>query len=425
MSSKKVLKRVLISENNVCIKRDDKKCINCGACKGICMSRIGVFGHYDMEHENNRCINCGQCSLICPTGCISEVLDYKKVIKEIEKDKTVIFQVAPAVRFLLGDEFGYKPGKNVQGKMITAIKLLGGSYVFDTSFGADLTVCEEACEFLLRKKDGDNLPLMTSCCPAWVKYVSEFYPEYMKNLSTTKSPVLMMGAVIKNYFAKKKNLKETVVVAVVPCTAKKYEISKTNDVDFAITVRELGMWIREAGINFRKLDNSRFDSFDGTGAGIMFGASGGVTESMIRYLYHKVTNRAPSKKILEYELVRGLDDIKIANKKIGDYDISIAVVNGTGDVPKLFKMIEEEGKKFDIIEVMACDGGCIAGGGGSRVYKINNDNKRRRISAIYKKDKSKKRRSSYENKLIHKLYKELLIEPNSDVAKELLHIREE
>lgn len=424
-NKEKVLKRVPIAENNICIKRDDKKCINCGACKGICMSRIGVFGHYDMQHENIRCINCGQCSLICPTGSISEVLDYKKVIKDIENDKTVIFQIAPSVRFLLGDEFGYKPGKNVQGKIITALKILGASYVFDTSFGADLTICEEANEFIDRINNNERLPLMTSCCPSWVKYVSEFYPKYKKNLSTTKSPVLMMGAVIKNYFAKKKNLDNVVVVAVVPCTAKKYEISKTDDVDIAITVRELGMWIREAGINFRKLENSRFDSFDGTGAGILFGASGGVTESMLRYVYHKLTNRSPYKKILEYTPIRGLDDIKIADIKIKDHSIKIAVVNGTGDVPKLIKMMEDEKKHFDIIEVMACDGGCIAGGGGSRAYKINNDNKKKRISAIYRKDKGKKRRSCYENPLIRKLYKELLVEEGSDVAKKLLHVREE
>lgn len=422
MNKKEYIKRVPIDKDNICIYRDLDRCNNCGACKGICNFRMGVYGHYDMEHSKKPiCINCGQCSLVCPNNAILEVEDYKKVKKDIENGYQVIVEIAPATRYLLGDEFGYKPGKNVIGKLITALHKLGVSYVFDTSFGADLTICEEAQEFVRRLEDGSETPMFTSCCPAWVKYMEEFYPEMVGNLSSTKSPILMMGAVIKNYFVKKNRINKYKVVAIVPCTAKKYEITKSDDVDYAITVREMASWIREGDIDFRKLDNSRFDDFTGTSAGLIFGTSGGVMESMLRYSYHLITHRNPSKRLLNNELVRGLEDIKTSVIKLGDKDIRVAVINGTGDVPKLMDRIKN-GEKFDIIEVMACDGGCIAGGGGSKQYKITNINKEVRSKAIYHKDKTVKRKNSYENPKIKRLYKELLIEPNSEEAIKLLHV---
>lgn len=422
MNKKEYVKRVPIDKDNICIYRDLEKCTNCGACKGICNFRMGVYGHYDMEHSKKPiCINCGQCSLVCPNNAICEVEDYKKVKRDLKNGYKIIVEIAPATRFLLGDEFGYKPGKNVIGKLITALHTLGVSYVFDTSFGADLTICEEASEFVKRLNDNNNLPMFTSCCPAWVKYMEEFYPDKVGQLSSVKSPILMMGAVIKNYFVKENNIDKYKVVAIVPCTAKKYEITKSNDVDYAITVREMARWIREEKIDFRKLDNQRFDDFTGTSAGLIFGASGGVMEAMLRYSYYLMTHRNPPKRLLNNELVRGLEDIKTSVVKIGNREIRVAVINGTGDVPKLMNRIND-GEKFDIVEVMACDGGCIAGGGGSKQYKITNTNKIARSRAIYHKDKTVKRKNSYENPKIKKIYKELLIEPNSPEAIKLLHV---
>lgn len=423
MNKLEYINRVPISKDNICIQRDLRKCNNCGACKGICKSRIGVYDNYDMKKEKNPiCIYCGQCSLICPNKSIHEVEDYKKVRKAILKGRNVIFQVAPASRFLVGDEFGYSIGKNVIGKIIGSLRSLGVKYVFDTTYGADLTIFEEGNELINRLNYNENLPLFTSCCPAWVKYVENFYPKYMKNLSTCKSPVLMMGSIIKNYFAKKNNIDKPLVVALVPCTAKKYEITKTNDVDYAITVREFVKWIREEKINFRKIKSSKFDYFTGSSSGIIFGTSGGVTESMIRYVYHKLTGRNTPKKFLNFEEVRGLNDVKEAKIKIKDRELSIAIINGTGDVPKIIEKIEYEEVHYDIIEVMACDGGCIAGGGGPKVNKITNINKTKRSLSIYNLDKNSRIKNSYENKKIKKLYKELLIEPNSDIAHKLLHV---
>lgn len=423
MNKLEYIKRVPISKDNICIQRDEKKCNNCGACKGICKSRIGVYDNYDMKHAKNPiCIYCGQCSLICPNKSIHEVEDYKKVKKAIIKGRNVIFQIAPASRFLVGDEYGYPVGKNVIGKMVGALRKLGVKYVFDTAYGADLTIFEEANELIDRIKNNDRLPLFTSCCPAWVKYVYEFYPKYKVNLSTCKSPVLMLGAIIKNYFALKNNIDKPIVVALVPCTAKKYEITKTDDVDYAITVREFVKWMKEEDINFRKVKASKFDYFTGSSSGIIFGTSGGVTESMIRYVYHKLTGKNTAKKFLNFEAVRGLDDVKEAKIKIKDRELSIAIINGTGDVPKIIDKMEKEELQYDIIEVMACDGGCIAGGGGPKINKVTNINKAKRSMSMYRLDKNSKIKNSYENKKIKKLYKELLIKPNSEMAHKLLHI---
>lgn len=415
--------RVPFSKDNICLYRDESKCINCGACKMICKTRIGVYGNYDMKKAKKPiCINCGQCSLICPTNSIQIVKDYKKVKQDIKKGYTVIAQIAPATRFLIGDEYGYKVGKNVIGKLITSLKKLGISYVFDTTFGADLTICEEATEFISRLRKNENLPIFTSCCPAWVKYVQEFYPEYIKNLSTTKTPVQMTGAIIKNYFVKKNNIEKVKVIAIVPCTAKKYEVKMSDDVDYAITVRELVSWLKKENIDLRHQENSKFDDYTGTSSGLIFGTSGGVMEAMLRYTYHTLTGNNPSKKLLNYEAVRGLEDVKEATIKIRNNEINIAVINGTGDVPKIIEKMKNGQKKYHIIEVMACDGGCIAGGGGPKKYKISNTNKNIRSKSIYKKDKSVKRKNSYENPKIKKLYRELLIKPGSEKAKEILHI---
>lgn len=425
MNKVEYINRVPISKDNICIQRDEDKCTNCGACKGICRTRIGVYANYDMKKSKEPiCIYCGQCSLICPNNSIYEVEDYKKVKKAILNGKNVIFQVSPAARFLVGDEYGYPVGKNVIGKIVGSLRKLGVKYVFDTSYGADLTITEEANELINRITKNENLPLFTSCCPAWVKYLEVFYPQYKKNLSTCKSPILMLGSVIKNYYAKKNRIDNPIVVALVPCTAKKYEITKTDDVDYAITVREFIKWIKEEKINFRKVESSKFDYFTGTSSGVIFGTSGGVTEAMIRYVYHKITGRNTPKKLLNFVEVRGLNDVKETTIKIKDREIFIAIINGTSDVSKVIEKINSQEKHYDIIEVMACDGGCIAGGGGTKTNKINNHNKNKRSESMYKLDRNSRFRNSYENKKVKKLYKDLHMEPNSMMAHKLLHIEE-
>ena len=423
MNKVEYMNRVPISKDNICIQRDERKCNNCGACKGICKSRIGVYDNYDMKKAKIPiCVYCGQCSLICPNKSIHEVEDYKKVKKAILKGRNVIFQIAPASRFLVGDGFGYPVGKNVIGKIVGTLRRLGVKYVFDTSYGADLTIFEESNELISRLTNNEDLPLFTSCCPAWVKYVEEFYPKYKKNLSTCKSPVLMLGSIIKNYYCPNNEIDKPLVVALVPCTAKKYEVTKTDDVDYAITVREFIKWVKEENINFKRIESSKFDYFTGSSAGIIFGTSGGVTEAMIRYVYHKLTGRNTPKKFLNFEEVRGLNDVKEAKVKIKDRELSIAIINGTGDVPKIIEKIEKEEIHYDVIEVMACDGGCIAGGGGPKFNKITNFNKTKRSISMYNIDKNSRLKNSYENKKIKKLYKELLIKPNSEIAHKLLHI---
>lgn len=412
--------RVPISKDNICIKRDNKKCVNCGACKGVCNFRIGVYDHYDMEHADKpKCINCGSCIMVCPYNALSEVLDYKKVINELNKGKRVIFQIAPALRVTLGDEFGLKPGFNVMGKIVTFLNMMGAYKVYDTTFGADLTIIEEGNELIYRLKNNIKEPLFTSCCPAWVKYICEFYPTYKNNLSTSKSPILMLGSVIKNCLYDK----DTVVVAVVPCTAKKEEITKTDDVDYAITTRELAMWICEENIDFKLLKNMKVDKIYGTSSGNIFCNSGGVMESIIRYVYYELTKKNVAKKYLNFTSVRGLDDIKECHIKIKDYDLSLAIVNGTGDAKKILDKIKD-GKQYDIVEVMACEGGCISGGGNSKKYiPITADIKRKRMNSVYKIDNKSKRRSSYQNKVLKGIYSNYIGGTYGDVAKELLHVK--
>ena len=421
--------RVPIEKDNVSICREESLCVKCGACKNICKFNVGVYDNYDLEKTDGKaiCINCGACSLVCPVNSITERKDYLKLKEVMKGDKIKIFQIAPAVRAALGEEFDLELGTNVEGRIVTALKELGANYVFDTTFGADLTVMEEASELIDRIKNCKTMPMFTSCCPSWVKFVETFYPEFIPNLSSCKSPILMEGNIIKSYFANLNNIdKDNIVsIAVTPCTSKKYEIKReefNNDVDFVITTRELAQFIKEEKIDFKNLKDSKFDNLmgRGTGAGLIFGNSGGVTEATLRTVNHMLGGNKDD--ILKFESTRGLGNVKETTVNIGGYKLKIAVVNGTGDARKVLEKIKTGDVNYDFVEVMACEGGCIAGGGQPKVhFPVTGEVKIKRKDCLFNLDDKSKIRYSYENPDIISIYQDYLEEPLSKKAKEILH----
>lgn len=415
-------KRVNISKDNPSIVFDSSKCDECGICRNICKFNVGVYGY---SKEENPCINCGSCTIVCPNNCLVEKDETNKLREYLNSDKIIVVQTAPAVRVALGEEFSMKQGANVEGKIITALKMIGADYVFDTTFGADLTVMEEANELVNRIKKKKKLPLFTSCCPSWVKFCEMFYPEYLPNLSTCKSPISMEGTIINNYFCKINNLqrKDIVSIVIVPCTSKKAEIKKYNDIDLAITTRELAKYLKEEKINLSKLKNSNYSSLlgKGSGSGIIFGTSGGVTEATLREVYHILNKRYPKGKLLNFKLVRGLKNVKEAKIKINGVIINVAVINGTGDARKVIENLKNGEVYYDFIEVMACEGGCISGGGQPIVFSNTSGLKLKRMNALYKSDKRMKLRCASMNPDIKEIYDNFLGEVGSDVALKYLH----
>lgn len=428
-------KEIPISKENIAIKKYDSKCIQCGYCTKICCNEITVAKMYDLEKTKKPiCINCGQCTIFCPTEALKEQMDYKKIKKILkETNKTIIFNIAPAVRVALGEEFGIKAGINVDKKIVAALKKIGANYVFDITFGADLTTMEEAMELVERIKDNQKLPMFTSCCPAWVKYAEIFYPQLLQNLSTCKSPIAMQGTIIKTYFAKKinKDPKDIVNIVVAPCTAKKYEIrrneinfTKYKDNDYVITTRELGKLLREENINLNELKEEEFDSPLGTGsgAGIIFGNTGGVAESALRTAYYYITGKDLKEEEIVFQKVRGGAGIKQAQIDIQGKTIKVAVVNGMRNAKNLLDKILNKEVEYDFVEIMNCNGGCIAGGGQPKTTLLNREDvKLSRINGLYKEDEKKVKRLSYKNPDIIKIYEELLKKPNSDIAHNYLH----
>ena len=416
--------RVNISLDNPSIVFDKSRCDECGICKNICKFNVGVYGYSNVDYP---CINCGSCTLVCPHKCLSEKDETDKLRKYLHSDKIIVMQTAPAVRVALGEEFGMKLSTNVEGKMITALKMIGANYVFDTTFGADLTVMEEANELVNRIKTGKNLPMFTSCCPSWVKFCEMFYPEYLNNLSTCKSPISMMGSIINNYFCKINDLnrEDIISIAIVPCTSKKMEILKYNDIDLAITTRELAKYLKEEKINLAKLKNSVYNSLlgKGSGSGIIFGTSGGVTEATLREVYHIIYKRYPKGKLLNFKSIRGTSNIKEASVKINGTVIRVASINGTGDARKVIEKIKNKEVYYDFIEVMACEGGCISGGGQPRVFPLNKNLKNKRMNALYKSDKRMKIRCASMNSDIKDIYDNFFGEVGSDISLKYLHTK--
>lgn len=351
--------RVPIEKDNPAIARAEEKCIKCGMCKDICQNYIGVHGTYTLKETGDTaiCINCGQCANVCPVNSITEKYEYQQVAKEIKnRDKIVIFSTSPSVRVGLGEEFGMEKGSFVQGQMVSLLRALGADYVLDTNFAADLTIVEEASELIKRITEKNKpLPQFTSCCPAWVKYVETYYPEILSHISTVKSPIGMQGPTIKTYFAEKMNIspEKIVNVAVTPCTAKKFEIRRDEmcvagkkhnienmrDMDYVITTRELALWAKEAGIDFNSLEDSQFDKLLGeaSGAGVIFGNTGGVMEAALRTAYEYVTDKKAPADLFSLQEVRGMNDVKEADIKIGDLTVKVAVIYGTDAAGKIIK----------------------------------------------------------------------------------------
>lgn len=436
--------RVPIDLDNPAIMRDESKCIKCSQCKLICSQFIGVHDTYSLVDTGDRavCINCGQCANVCPPASITEKYEYMDVAKAIQNpSKIVIFSTSPSVRAALGEEFGLSDGSFVQGKMVALLRKLGADYVLDTNFAADMTIVEEASELIERiTKRNKPLPQFTSCCPAWVKYVETYFPEMRENLSTAKSPIGMQGPTIKTYFAKKMGLDPTSIVnvAVTPCTAKKFEIRREEmnaaseylglenirDMDYVITTRELAKWAKEAGVDFVSLPDSDYDGLmgEGSGAGVIFGNTGGVMEAAVRTAYKFLTGEAAPEQLFDFKSVRGLQDVKEASVKIGDLKLNLAVIYGTKRAGEVIQQLKSGAKDYHFIEVMTCPGGCIGGGGQPRSTLDNADKiRQKRIESLYARDESMTGRVSEENKELIMMYQEFYKNPLSEIAERLLH----
>ena len=436
------------------IVRDTSKCILCGRCVARCKAAhgTGILGFEkrgfntivapaeDRSFGESPCILCGQCVNVCPTGALMEKSEISKVDEAKKAGKYLVVQTAPAVRAALGEEFGMKIGTPVTGKMVAALKRLGFDKVYDTNFAADLTIMEEATELLSRIKNNGVLPMITSCSPGWVNYAEYYYGDQLDHLSTCKSPHQMQGAIIKSYFAEKKGIdpKDIFVVSIMPCTAKKFEkerpemeVEGLRDVDAVLTTRELAKLIKRSGINFNKLPDEEFDQDimgEYTGAGVIFGTTGGVMEAALRTAYFVLTGK--EHEAIKFEAVRGMDGLKEASLNINGSEIKVAIASGMKNAKVLLDQIREGNSPYTFIEIMGCPGGCINGGGQPFVKPVFLPNedldildtyKQKRAEALYKEDERQALRQSHNNTQIQQLYKEFLGEPNSHKAHELLH----
>ncbi len=428
--------------------RDNSKCVLCRRCSAVCekVQGIGVIGAnergfktyigqaFNMGLGETSCVSCGQCIAVCPTGALTEK-DYTDQVFEAiaDPDKFVVVQTAPSVRAALGEEFGYPMGTNVEGKMAAALRRLGFDKVFDTDFSADLTIMEEANEFIERVQNGGVLPLITSCSPGWVKYCEHYFPDMTENLSSCKSPQQMFGAVLKTYYAEKEGIDpaKIVSVSVMPCTAKKFEVGRDDqnasgypDVDIAITTRELARMIRRMGLKFTELPDEDFDDPLGTstGAGVIFGATGGVMEAALRTAVEKLTGKELEN--LDFTEVRGVDGIKEASYDVAGMNVRVAVASGLGNAKRLLEKVKSGEAEYHFIEIMGCPGGCVNGGGQPQVPgSVRNtvDIRAERAKALYSQDAAMPLRKSHENPAIIKLYEEYLGKPGSHKAHEILH----
>ncbi|MGM0499552.1 MAG: NADH-dependent [FeFe] hydrogenase, group A6 [Bacillota bacterium] len=429
-----------IDNSSYAIIREPEKCISCNRCIRKCeeVQGIGIFTTANRGPEtvvttfknrgmgNVECTNCGQCILSCPTGALHELYQ-KDIVLDILNDesKHVVVQTAPAVRIAISEPFSNQAGDISTGQMVTALKRLGFDAVFDTNFTADLTIMEEGTELIDRINNDGKLPLFTSCSPGWIKFIEHFYPEYLENLSSAKSPQQMFGAVAKSYYAKEAGIEpeDIVVVSIMPCTAKKFEAKReemAGDVDYVLTTRELASIIKSAGIDFLNLEESEYDQLLGvsSGAADIFGTTGGVMEAALRTASELITGQ--ELKNIDFDSVRGLEGIKKAEVDIDGLKLRAAVAHGLGNARKLMEMIKD-GEEFDFVEFMACPGGCMGGGG--QPISCDDNVLEKRQQAIYEIDKNKKIRKSHENPYIKKIYNDYLEKPGSEIAHKLLHTK--
>lgn len=435
--------RVPIESNNPAIRRIESLCIRCGQCRDVCNKQISVGEHYDLLKCNDVaiCIHCGQCANVCPTGAIHEVQNYMPVAHIInEGKKRVVAITSPSVRVALGEEFGMDAGSYVEEQMVGCLRALGIHYVFDTTFAADLTIMEEASELVERIQSGKKLPQFTSCCPAWVKFVETYYPELLEHLSTSKSPISMFAPTIKTYFAQKEGIepKDIYLVAITPCTAKKFEITREEmqdasryyndqaypDCDCVVTTRELGNWLRAHNLDLANVKPSEFDKLmpRGSGAGIIFGNTGGVMEAAIRSAYYFITKQEPKEDLLSLEAVRGMAGVRSTSLSICDIPLHVAVVHGTDNARRFIAHIKESKEHYDFVEVMTCPGGCIGGGGlPKHVQEDMQAIRKKRVASLYAKDQSVAIRNSHDNPAIKAVCSQLYGKPLSDIAQALLH----
>lgn len=422
-----------------CISRDPSKCILCGDCVRMCdeIQAMGVLefiergahAHvapaFNKDMKDTNCVGCGQCAAVCPTGSITVRNDTQKVWKAIgDKNLRVVAQIAPAVRVAIGEEFGFDNGENLNGKIVSALKRIGFDEVYDTNLGADFTVLEEAKEFETRRANGDTNVMFTSCCPAWVKFCEDKYPEFLPNLSSCKSPIQMLGTISREFFNRMKEVdgKDTFMVSITPCTAKKAEAIRPEftrngrpDIDATITTQELVMMIKEAGIDFANIDSESpsmpFGLYSGSGA--LFGVTGGVMEAALRLIVHERTGEVLRE--ISFSGIRGLDSTKDATLKVGDLEVKVAVVSGLKNAEILLEKIKNKEVNYDFVEVMACRGGCIGGAG--QPYSPKSEIKEKRALGIYQVDQTSQIKRSEENPILMEIYNGLI----KGKTHELLH----